>query len=53
MVELATYLRLLAGAVLLLSNGYFVTIGFAMTRVRQFAEEEFVGQGRDSNARGR
>jgi CBS domain containing-hemolysin-like protein len=46
MVELATYLRLLAGAVLLLSNGYFVTIEFAMTRVRQFAEEEFVGQGR-------
>ena len=31
---------------LLLGNGYFVGIEFAMTRVRQFPEEEFMGAGR-------
>ncbi|WP_158056600.1 CNNM domain-containing protein [Halorussus halophilus] len=43
MVDIATAGRLVAGMVLLLGNGYFVTIEFAMTRVRQFAEEEFQG----------
>ncbi|MFC4551850.1 MULTISPECIES: CNNM domain-containing protein [Halorussus] len=43
MVELATGARLVGGAFLLLLNGYFVTIEFAMTRVRQFEEEAFRG----------
>jgi CBS domain containing-hemolysin-like protein len=46
MVDLATVGRLLGGVVLLLGNGYFVGIEFAMTRVRQFPESEFVGAGR-------
>lgn len=41
MVEAATVGRLLAGIILLLGNGYFVTIEFAMTRVRQFSRSEF------------
>jgi CBS domain containing-hemolysin-like protein len=41
MAELATVLRLFGGVALLLSNGYFVAIEFAMTRVRQFDEAEF------------
>ncbi|SFL15457.1 Hemolysin, contains CBS domains [Halogranum rubrum] len=43
MVTTATFLRLLAGIVLLLGNGFFVTTEFAMTRVRQFSEAEFQG----------
>lgn len=43
MVDLATVGRLLAGIVLLFGNAYFVTIEFAMTRVRQFSESEFQG----------
>ena len=43
MVDPVTVLKLVGGAILLLSNGYFVTIEFAMTRVRQFSEDEFVG----------
>jgi CBS domain containing-hemolysin-like protein len=43
MVTTATLVRLVAGVVLLLGNGYFVTIEFAMTRVRQFTEAEFQG----------
>ena len=43
MVSSATLGRLLAGIALLLGNGYFVAVEFAMTRVRQFAEEEFQG----------
>jgi CBS domain containing-hemolysin-like protein len=43
MVTTATLGRLVAGLVLLFGNGYFVTIEFAMTRVRQFAEDEFQG----------
>ncbi|WP_227354589.1 CNNM domain-containing protein [Haladaptatus salinisoli] len=41
MVEVLTVLRLLGGAFLLLMNAYFVVIEFAMTRVRQFSEDEF------------
>ncbi|WP_135822226.1 CNNM domain-containing protein [Halostella litorea] len=33
--------RLLAGAALILANGFFVAIEFALTRVRQFPESEF------------
>ncbi|MFQ3293224.1 MAG: CBS domain containing-hemolysin-like protein [Natrialbaceae archaeon] len=43
MVDPGTVLKLVGGAILLLSNGYFVTIEFAMTRIRQFSKEEFVG----------
>ncbi|MFT4891114.1 MAG: CBS domain containing-hemolysin-like protein [Halobacteriales archaeon] len=43
MVDIVTMLKLVGGAILLLSNGYFVTIEFAMTRVRQFSEGEFTG----------
>jgi CBS domain containing-hemolysin-like protein len=45
-VSLDTWLRLLGGVGLLLANGFFVTTEFAMTRVRQFSEGEFVGHGR-------
>jgi CBS domain containing-hemolysin-like protein len=43
MVALDTVLRVAGGFLLLLGNGYFVTIEFAMTRVRQFTEGEFQG----------
>ncbi|UPV73694.1 hemolysin family protein [Halorussus limi] len=43
MVEFATVARLLGGVGLLLGNAYFVTIEFAMTRVRQFTAGEFEG----------
>jgi CBS domain containing-hemolysin-like protein len=38
-------LRILAGIGLILANGFFVAIEFALTRARQFTEEEFVGEG--------
>ncbi|MFB6300929.1 MAG: CNNM domain-containing protein [Halobacteriales archaeon] len=41
MVDVVTTLRLVGGAILLLSNGFFVTTEFALTRVRQFPSEEF------------
>ena len=34
-------LRLLAGLFLILANGFFVAIEFALTRVRQYPESEF------------
>jgi IMP dehydrogenase len=43
MVDVVTWLRLLGGVVLLFANGFFVTTEFALTRVRQFSEEEFRG----------
>ena len=39
-VEIA--LRLFAGVALILANGFFVAIEFALTRARQFSEDEFV-----------
>ncbi|MFB6168490.1 MAG: hemolysin family protein [Haloferacaceae archaeon] len=39
------WLRLLAGLGLILTNGFFVAIEFALTRARQFTEEEFVADG--------
>jgi len=36
-------IRLVAGGLLILANGFFVAIEFALTRARQFTEEEFVG----------
>lgn len=41
MVDLVTALRIIGGVGLLLANGFFVTTEFALTRVRQFTEEEF------------
>ncbi|WP_436924628.1 hemolysin family protein [Halosimplex amylolyticum] len=38
-------IRLLAGGTLILTNGFFVAIEFALTRARQFSESEFVGDG--------
>jgi len=35
-------IRLVAGSLLILANGFFVAIEFALTRARQFSEEEFV-----------
>ncbi|MBZ6496711.1 CNNM domain-containing protein [Natrinema longum] len=35
--------RLFAGVLLILANAFFVAIEFALTRARQFSEEEFVG----------
>ncbi|UPV99744.1 CNNM domain-containing protein [Halorussus gelatinilyticus] len=43
MVEFVIVARMLGGIGLLLGNAYFVTIEFAMTRVRQFTEGEFAG----------
>jgi CBS domain containing-hemolysin-like protein len=34
--------RLLAGLALILANGFFVAIEFALTRARQYSEEEFL-----------
>jgi CBS domain containing-hemolysin-like protein len=39
-VEIAA--RLVAGVLLILANGFFVAIEFALTRARQFTEDEFV-----------
>jgi len=36
-------IRLVAGIGLILTNGFFVAIEFALTRARQFTEAEFVG----------
>ncbi|WP_266076933.1 CNNM domain-containing protein [Haladaptatus caseinilyticus] len=41
MVDVVTILRAFGGLFLLLMNAYFVVIEFAMTRVRQFDEQEF------------
>ncbi len=42
MTPLELAIRLVAGALLILANGFFVAIEFALTRARQFTEEEFV-----------
>jgi CBS domain containing-hemolysin-like protein len=42
-VELAV--RLVAGVGLILANGFFVAIEFALTRARQFTKSEFIGDG--------
>jgi CBS domain containing-hemolysin-like protein len=39
--ELELAVRLIAGALLILANGFFVAIEFALTRVRQYPESEF------------
>jgi len=43
MNALEVAIRLVAGVGLILANGFFVAIEFALTRARQFTEEEFVG----------
>ncbi len=45
MVSVEIGLRLVAGVALILANGFFVAIEFALTRARQFSEAEFVGDG--------
>jgi CBS domain containing-hemolysin-like protein len=41
MTPLETGLRLVAGVLLILANGFFVAIEFALTRVRQYPESAF------------
>ncbi|WP_336328047.1 hemolysin family protein [Halovenus sp. HT40] len=43
MNSLEVSLRLVAGALLILTNGFFVAIEFALTRARQYSEQEFLG----------
>jgi CBS domain containing-hemolysin-like protein len=43
MEHLVITLRLVAGVALIVANGFFVAIEFALTRARQFTEAEFVG----------
>lgn len=45
MTALEVGIRLVAGVLLILTNGFFVTIEFALTRARQFTEHEFVAGG--------
>jgi len=42
MNPLEVSLRLAAGLALILTNGFFVAIEFALTRARQFSKEEFI-----------
>ena len=42
MTPLEITVRLVAGVLLILANGFFVAIEFALTRARQFTEGEFV-----------
>ena len=42
MSTVAISARLVAGLLLILANGFFVAIEFALTRARQFTEDEFV-----------
>ncbi|WP_410765252.1 CNNM domain-containing protein [Haloferax sp. DFSO60] len=42
MTPLEIGLRLVAGVLLILANGFFVAIEFALTRARQFTEDEFI-----------
>lgn len=46
MTPLELTLRLVAGLALILTNGFFVAIEFALTRARQFEKSEFVGDRR-------
>ena len=45
MQTLELTLRLVAGLVLILTNGFYVAIEFALTRARQFSKQEFLGNG--------
>lgn len=45
MVPAAIGIRLVAGVLLILANGFFVAIEFALTRARQFSKDEFIGDG--------
>ncbi len=45
MEPLELVLRLIAGGLLILANGFFVAIEFALTRVRQYPESEFDAPG--------
>jgi CBS domain containing-hemolysin-like protein len=45
MVAFEIAARLVAGVALILTNGFFVAIEFALTRARQYSEAEFVGEG--------
>ena len=45
MTPVELWIRLIAGGLLILTNGFFVAIEFALTRARQFTKDEFLGDG--------
>jgi CBS domain containing-hemolysin-like protein len=45
MKALELWIRLIAGVLLIVTNGFFVAIEFALTRARQFSEAEFIDDG--------
>jgi CBS domain containing-hemolysin-like protein len=45
MAALEVSIRLIAGLLLILANGFFVAIEFALTRARQYSEAEFMEPG--------
>jgi len=45
MTPTETIIRLIAGVLLILTNGFFVAIEFALTRARQYDRDEFIGDG--------
>ena len=45
MIRTEIAVRLVAGIGLILANGFFVAIEFALTRARQFSEQEFIVDG--------
>ncbi|QSG12479.1 Hemolysins or related protein containing CBS domains [Halapricum desulfuricans] len=51
MESLELTVRLVAGVALILTNGFFVAIEFALTRARQFTEAEFLGDGSNAGLR--
>ena len=42
MTSIEVIIRLFTGVALILTNGFFVAIEFALTRARQYTEEEFM-----------
>lgn len=42
MTPLELSIRLVAGLLLILTNGFFVAIEFGLTRARQFSKQEFI-----------
>lgn len=45
MTVVELWVRIFAGIFLIVANGFFVAIEFALTRARQFSKEEFIGDG--------
>jgi len=45
MTPTEVWIRLIAGVLLILTNGFFVAIEFGLTRARQYERSEFIGDG--------